>query len=521
MKKRPRERKPSHPSLESAAGPALIKYLASCNPRVRSQSLQLIQSWLAAQPQILAESDIRRLWKGLFYCLWHSDKTPNQVALINRLTSLFLSLRPPLSLEFFRGFLVTLRREWPGIDRLRLDKFYLLIRRFLRVLFEFLRSRDWDLEVVRGYINVLDENGFFADDKHRGNGVNYHVASVFLEEFKGIDFPVKKEVVDAILKPFFAVTSKSEDKILLGKVKSCLFDELVKLGKELLAQKSSGVSCEGNNNGGFLLGIVALKMGLSKNFYEIGSSVECIQGNRKLALGLYQDFQKLEKEFESSGIEIVIPEYASAADEVPQLIPLETHDSKSDLQDQKESEKSETNPRKDMNGGDVKKRKKKKRKTPSNAVESDEGATIALNSNVVISNLQKQFERVAEKETDSTMMIIDDDSYSSDTPLASMKQCKRKRRRTTEGTGRSDQGKDVDPHTAVDESDASEKQRTSGKKVRFSMKNNLVWKPQNPLPPENLRLPPSVAPRGSALKKGVPPGPIIEMVPLEKKFKQN
>jgi len=46
------------------------------------------------------------------------------------------------------------------------------------------------------------------------------------------------------------------------------------------------------------------------------------------------------------------------------------------------------------------------------------------------------------------------------------------------------------------------------KKVRFSLKNNLVWKPYSPLPPEILRVPPSATPRGSALKKGVPPGPI-------------
>jgi len=46
------------------------------------------------------------------------------------------------------------------------------------------------------------------------------------------------------------------------------------------------------------------------------------------------------------------------------------------------------------------------------------------------------------------------------------------------------------------------------KRVRFSLKNNLVWKPYSPLPPESLRVPPSATPRGSALKKGVPPGPI-------------
>ncbi|XVF64226.1 hypothetical protein PTKIN_Ptkin09bG0151600 [Pterospermum kingtungense] len=52
------------------------------------------------------------------------------------------------------------------------------------------------------------------------------------------------------------------------------------------------------------------------------------------------------------------------------------------------------------------------------------------------------------------------------------------------------------------------------------MKNNLVWKCQSPLPPLSLRLPPSATPRGSALKKGIPPGPIREMPPMAKKLKK-
>eukprot|EP00252_Welwitschia_mirabilis_P014942 TRINITY_DN33028_c0_g1_i1.p1 TRINITY_DN33028_c0_g1~~TRINITY_DN33028_c0_g1_i1.p1 ORF type:complete len:598 (-),score=90.72 TRINITY_DN33028_c0_g1_i1:242-2035(-) len=58
-----------------------------------------------------------------------------------------------------------------------------------------------------------------------------------------------------------------------------------------------------------------------------------------------------------------------------------------------------------------------------------------------------------------------------------------------------------------DESSVGNVQRET-KKVRFSLKHNLVWRPHCPLPPEILRVPPSAMPRGSALKKGVPPGPI-------------
>ncbi|KAL3841052.1 hypothetical protein ACJIZ3_025643 [Penstemon smallii] len=568
MKKRSRESKPLQSALASATGPGLIKYLASCNTTVRSQSLRQIQSWLASETQRLSEFDIKKLWKGLFYCLWHADKTPNQVSLIDKLTSLFISLQTSISLEFFRGFIVTLRREWPGIDRLRLDKFYLLIRKFMKSLFELMRLRKWDVEVLGEYFVVLEKDGLLAEDKLQGNGVNYHIASVFLEELKGVGFPVRKEVVDVILGPFFEVFLRGKDRVLLGKVKSCVFDELVKMGKQLLEKKKMGVDCN-EKDGDVLLGVVALRMGLSGRFYEVGSSVDCVQGNRKVALGLHEEFLKMEKELELSGIEIAIPEYSDAndgIDAVPQSIPIDYNTSNGDLglsllegvEDKHEDEveandrplKKRKKAKKGVDGDEnqaerKKKRKNKKRKndneiaemnsvvevndnlvtangvghspaagaiTLSNDGESD-GSALDLNE-IVISNLQKQFEKVAAE----AGPYSDDDLDFSDIPLISVKhdmQAKKKKR-----TKRADvqESGNLDSNTAGDGVNVAEKSvEKSAKKVRFAMKSNLVWKPNNPLPPESLRLPPSVTPRGSALKKGVPPGPIREIAPAKMK----
>ncbi|ONK77390.1 uncharacterized protein A4U43_C02F6040 [Asparagus officinalis] len=109
----------------------------------------------------------------------------------------------------------------------------------------------------------------------------------------------------------------------------------------------------------------------------------------------------------------------------------------------------------------------------------------------VISNLQKQFEKVA---AEAGLDL-------STTPVAERK--KRKR------------AKSASKLASVNNEENEEK---SVKKVRFSMKNNLVWKPQTPLPPQSLRLPPSATPRGSALKKGVLPGPIRETPPTTKRI---
>ena len=54
-------------------------------------------------------------------------------------------------------------REWPGIDRLRLDKFYMLLMEFYTVGLQFLKqqeaSSDSFKELVKEYMAILVEEG--------------------------------------------------------------------------------------------------------------------------------------------------------------------------------------------------------------------------------------------------------------------------------------------------------------------------------------------------------------------------
>lgn len=109
------------------SGSSLIKQLASCNKPTRDKSLRLLlNKWLPSQHEI-SNDDMKKIWKGLFYCVWHADKTLVQSELIDLLSSLLLSLPLPLSIHYFSVFLLTIRREWPGIDSHRSDLFYLMI----------------------------------------------------------------------------------------------------------------------------------------------------------------------------------------------------------------------------------------------------------------------------------------------------------------------------------------------------------------------------------------------------------
>ncbi|XP_030943938.1 ribosomal RNA processing protein 1 homolog [Quercus lobata] len=539
----------SDPEVEMSS---LIKQLANCNQTARNKALRLLlKTWLPSQ-QSLSEEDLKKLWKGLFYCVWHADNHLFQSQLIDRLSSLLLRLPLPLSFRYLACFLLTIRREWPGIDALRLDKFYLLIRRFLHYSFVLLKTQKWDLGVCVKFVDLLLENTVYANDKFRGNGVNYHVVSVFLEELRAF-LPVRAEVVGVLLKPFVSVMGKSGDKVLCNKIKGCVFDVLVKMGVKLLeVKKVGGAGCEVDSREDFVVfGTIALTMGFSKEFYEMGSSAECLQGNRKVLFGLYEAFSKLEKDFAASGVEVSIPDIVEndEDEEVPTLVPIAPEvkmggDAVNGCADDDKALKKCKNKdkkKKDSSGsGKTSTKKKKKQKNEISDMIIENGPTGVENENVVIangdnsvdeivsdgsliefnesviSNLQMQFEKVA-----AEAGLENDVASARNLPKIKVNgTVSKKRKRTKSMDGKQSQNHELNTEGDAEGGMTAKSGEKSAKKVRFSMKNNLVWKPQSPLPPQSVRIPPSVTPRGSALKKGVPPGPIREMLPATKMMKK-
>ncbi|PON79538.1 Nucleolar, Nop [Parasponia andersonii] len=521
-------------------GLSSIKRLASCDKSIRDKALSfLLKTWLPAQTHV-SEDLMKKLWKGLFYCFWHSDKVPAQSEIADSISSLFPKLDLPLSIHFLSVFFLTMRREWTGIDALRLDKFYLLIRRFVHSFFVLLKSNSWDLELSRRLMGVLEERTLLADDKFQGNGVNYHIVSIFLDELRPF-LPIGSEVVDVLFKPFLSVMAKLPDKVLLGKIKSSIFEELLKKGKELLEVKKSGENVD-SSSVVVLLGSMALTMGFSGKFYELGSSPECCQGNRKVLFSLHEEFSKLEKDLASSGIEVSTPDAIEHdEEEAPNLISItaEIEASASEpveaMEDGRMSLKKCAQGKASGGGDEASKKSKKKKKNESIDSDPEKSSKVKINKNEadangdesvsdpnfegdiepldesVISNLQLQFERIAAESG------LDDNVPSSCDLLKSAKSstASKKRKRA-----RSMDGKQSQNSLQIGEEDAKgATAEKSAKKVKFSMKSNLIWKPHNPLPPQSLRLPPSVTPRGSALKKGVPPGPIREIPSPARKVK--
>ncbi|GLD99625.1 hypothetical protein PINS_up008351 [Pythium insidiosum] len=153
--------------------------------------------------------------------MWMSDKRPIQEELSTNLSLLMHKIPTvELSLAFVHSFLRTMQREWHGIDGLRLDKFYSLVRKFVHQTFVLLQTHEWDSEHVARVVAM-----FTSEVTTRvPNGLRLHVTDLFLTELHG----AAAETIDTVsflqlLEPFFALLSTDSDKPVQKRVREMIF----------------------------------------------------------------------------------------------------------------------------------------------------------------------------------------------------------------------------------------------------------------------------------------------------------
>ncbi|KAL4786046.1 nucleolar protein,Nop52-domain-containing protein [Aspergillus varians] len=118
-----------------------VRELASSDKKIRDKATDSLALFLQSKTD-LTLLDHLKLWKGLFFCFYHSDRPLTQQALARNLSYTLVPSLPRSTVNrYLRAFWTTIGREFHGIDRLRLDKYLFLIRSYVGVAFQvFLKS---------------------------------------------------------------------------------------------------------------------------------------------------------------------------------------------------------------------------------------------------------------------------------------------------------------------------------------------------------------------------------------------
>eukprot|EP00897_Mesotaenium_endlicherianum_P001123 jgi/Mesen1/11010/ME000098S10409 len=210
--------------------------LASVDKRTRDRGVSVLIRWLTGKAEV-QEEDLKKIWKGLFYCMWHSDKAPVQADLATSLAGIVEALAPANGVLFFRVFLLTMRREWAGIDRLRMDKFYVLVRKFVASAFSTLAKHKFDDSLIQQFMKCFKDGTLMSSDNHAAMGINLHLADIYLQELQRCpSVPANK--IPELFEPFADTLARTPDKSLLRRVQEGVFHTLLGLRQDAVVAKA-------------------------------------------------------------------------------------------------------------------------------------------------------------------------------------------------------------------------------------------------------------------------------------------
>ena len=189
--------------------PKLGQLLANSDASVRERALKTLIRYLKSSSS-LSRLELAKLWKALFYCVWHADKPAVHEELAERLGSLVHALPRPARWPFVEAFWATIVREWFGIDRLRLNKFYMLLRAFVSHSLTELGAAGWARADLEWHAAML-RDGPLAPSSPLG--IRFALVDGFVEAanraLEGADGA--GATLLALAEPFLALLGRADD----------------------------------------------------------------------------------------------------------------------------------------------------------------------------------------------------------------------------------------------------------------------------------------------------------------------
>ncbi|KAL6810382.1 nucleolar protein,Nop52 domain-containing protein [Trichoderma sp. SZMC 28015] len=171
-------------SAQEAQQMPFIKNLASSDRKLRTESLSSLQSFLSSR-RSLTPLDARKLWTGLYYALWMTDRPRPQQALAQDLANLVFDLQPACVEPWLAAFWSVLGVQWPHIEALRLDKFLLLVRRMFAAHVKVVKEDGFKGELTEVVVSVFKQWCFDVEDENKvALGLRLHVLDVWVDELE-------------------------------------------------------------------------------------------------------------------------------------------------------------------------------------------------------------------------------------------------------------------------------------------------------------------------------------------------
>ncbi|EDW37073.1 GL25715 [Drosophila persimilis] len=217
----------------------IVRALACNDVTKRNRQIRKLRKWFKLRANSsfsFTEDDFLRIWKGLYYNMWMSDKPLVQEELAEQLAQMVDSFdgNTACSLSYFSAFMRTMCQEWFGIDQWRMDKFLMLVRRMLRYVLRLLKQSKWSTELIEAFNNSMLQS--VLADQPKSRGLTMHYLDVFFEELaKAADGEITASQVNLFLRPFVNYMGTQRDAKLVAQCRTRVLYHLLyqsELGRE-------------------------------------------------------------------------------------------------------------------------------------------------------------------------------------------------------------------------------------------------------------------------------------------------
>ncbi|XP_068821645.1 ribosomal RNA processing protein 1 homolog A isoform X2 [Capricornis sumatraensis] len=210
----------------------LAQRLAGNEQVTRDRAVRKLRKYIVARTQRaeggFTHDELLKVWKGLFYCMWMQDKPLLQEELGRTISQLVHAFQTTEAQHLFlQTFWQTMNREWPGIDRLRLDKFYMLMRMVLREALTALQTQGWDERQTEQLLELLTTE-ILHPDSEAPNGVKSHFIEIFLEELTKVGaHELTADQNLRLIGPFCTIAAQTQDSLVLHNIAQGIFETIV------------------------------------------------------------------------------------------------------------------------------------------------------------------------------------------------------------------------------------------------------------------------------------------------------
>ncbi|KAG5361355.1 Ribosomal RNA-processing protein 1-like protein [Yarrowia sp. C11] len=172
-----------------------IKKLAANDRPTRDETLNSLKRFLGT-PKAFGELELLKLWKGLFFSMWFSDRPRTQQRLADDMASLLLVVHETNYFTFLSSFWKIMSSEWMALDKHRIDKFYLLLRRYVGYAFQRLAKEGWDESWIERHNEVMSKIPLNPENPKIPDSIRYHVLEIYLDELAKVVLKDQKETED-------------------------------------------------------------------------------------------------------------------------------------------------------------------------------------------------------------------------------------------------------------------------------------------------------------------------------------